>query len=254
MKFSDPGYSWVLEGNRYLTATPSTVLRALNAGLVHPDLFVFRMGNVKPLLEEPYDLREIERILAKPVLEQKTALLLVEIFQKLVHSPDAETALFAAESWNLLENRYTKKIQNLQKLLITVESEADKPLLLRRTARTFFQLGRLQVGRPEIRQFYFNEALQLLKTSWKMMKPRLADAQLMVQLLIETGHISAAVRVVRSNLRAGRSDPKLLVAWADLEFRRGNLNRVFRIVRLLRRQKDLPKGTRRLIRHWRSFS
>ena len=252
MKFIDPGYSWILEGNRYLTATPSTVLRALNTGLVHPDLFVYRMGNVKPLLEEPYDLREIERILAKPVLEQKTALLLVEIFQKLVRSSDAETALFAAESWNLLENRYTKKIQNLQKLLTT--AEADKPLLLHRTARTFYQLGRLQMGRPEIRLFYFNEALQLLKTSWKMMQPRLADAQLLVQLLIETGNIPAAVRVVRSNLRAGRSDPKLLIAWADLEFRRGNLNRVFRIVRLLRRQKDLPNGTRRLIRHWRSFS
>ncbi len=101
----------------YVPRTPAGALKAIGAGLIPVEHFVYASTSVKPLDEEPYDLDSIERMLARRDLGIETSAQLKSILEKLIGTDDQETALFGAEGINALEGRYVNRIEALKKSL-----------------------------------------------------------------------------------------------------------------------------------------
>jgi hypothetical protein len=98
----------------YQPRTPRAALVAAEAGVLPVEALVYKASSVKPLFEEPYDLDELERVLAQRDLSFADAMLLSEIFASMTREPDKERALFAAESLTALENRWAGKVERLR--------------------------------------------------------------------------------------------------------------------------------------------
>ncbi len=117
------GYSYLLSsGTLYSPRTASTALKAVMEGLLPAEAFVSRAVSTQSLLEKPYRIEELERLLAQENLDYDTILLLAQVFKELVSSPDMDTALFAAEGLNTLESRYNEKIRVYR---VLVEADPD---------------------------------------------------------------------------------------------------------------------------------
>jgi len=142
-------FRYLLDTAHYLPRTPSAALRAVEGGYLPEAAFIFQGVNVRPAFEEPYDLMELERLLAKPDLEFDSTLLLMQVFEKLIKNPDKELALFAAESINAIEVRRVHRIQGLKKTLDTDPS----PEVRHKLVDEFFELGRLSFNRPVLKNF-----------------------------------------------------------------------------------------------------
>jgi len=108
-------------------------LKAFEEGFAPIEAFIYKSTSSKPIDEQPYDLDEIERILSRPNLDFRTNVVLMEFLKNLIHHEDQELALFAAESINVIENRYNTRISSLKKEI----TEVDSPL------QRFSDLGRL---------------------------------------------------------------------------------------------------------------
>lgn len=110
----DPGYRYIQNANdSFLPKTPRAALRAVVQGLLPPSAFIYRATSVKPLYEEPFNKDDIDWILAQDI-DINTILLVMQILQKLIVSRDGETALFAAESINQIEKRFTDRVNELR--------------------------------------------------------------------------------------------------------------------------------------------
>ena len=83
-----------------------------------------------------------------------TNLFLLDIFKKLIKHEDPEIALFAAESINAIENRYNKKIENLQELLSQIVDTES----LRNLAQLLYELALINQSSITIKKFYLKEA------------------------------------------------------------------------------------------------
>lgn len=134
--------------------TPSAALKAFEGGFVPISSFQLKSGSTKPLDEEPYDMEEIERLLSREDLGLRSNIILMGIFEKLIFSHDQETALFAAESINIIENRYNRKIQKLKDQLEKNEDREKRKSL----GVLFYQLAILNMKRSSIKSFYMEEA------------------------------------------------------------------------------------------------
>lgn len=95
--------------------TPVAALKAYETGFNPLEMFIFKSGSAKPLNEEPFDIEAIERYLSRQDLNLEANSILVSIFEKLIYSQDQELALFAAESINIIENRYNNRIEEAKK-------------------------------------------------------------------------------------------------------------------------------------------
>jgi hypothetical protein len=150
--------------NRYQPRTQRTALIAVENALLPPAAFITKSVNVKPIFEEPYDLAEIDRILARRNLDIETILLLMHILGKLINHQDPEVALFAAESINAIENRYNVRIQEIKERLEDDENDRNE---LRRLIDSYLELSRINRGRQVLRNFYLSEAYQYCKRLWR---------------------------------------------------------------------------------------
>jgi hypothetical protein len=159
----------------YLPRTPKSALRAVESGVVPPEAFIYLSANIKPLFEEPYDLGDIDRVLARPNLDLKTNLLLIKILEKLINHRDTEIALFAAESINAIENRYNIQIQSIKDEIRDLENgiEGEKKkleyddityLLTQRTnlSRLYYEFALVNNSRDVLKKFYMKEAFRVL--------------------------------------------------------------------------------------------
>ncbi len=178
---------------------------ALSEGIIHESFYMYKAVNVHPVFEEPWDLDEIERLLAKPDLDVETTILLMTIFQRLIKQEDKELALFAAESINAVEQRRMRKIQELRKSLEGLkgakkddrESKGDKvPSIARALAREYSDLGRVCFAQPVLKIFYIEEALSVLRKQESTHAPDAQDLELQVELLLELGRNDEACTVV----------------------------------------------------------
>lgn len=149
------GFSYIRNlGQYFQPKTPATALRGVAEGYLPAEAYVFKATSVKPLFEKPFDLEELERILARRTLDFSTKILLKKILTLLIDDPDPEIALFAAESINLLENRYLKAQGALKKRL---EVKPSAPLLAE-LAVSCYELGVLNQAVTSLYQFYLKEA------------------------------------------------------------------------------------------------
>lgn len=209
------GYSYLLvSGTLYSPHTPSTALRAVLEGLLPPEAFVHRAVSTQSLLDKPYRIEELERLLAQKNLDYDTILLLARVFKELVSSPDMDTALFAAEGLNTLESRYNEKIQLYRVLL---DADPD-PIYRKNLAFLYWEQSGLNEDKRSIRNFYLREAFTQLRRIQEKEPLDKESGVLMVKILLELDLLGQAKEVLRK-LDPDGEDPDYLQLAAEVAFR-----------------------------------
>jgi len=174
--------------------TPAQALAALGEGLVDEGVFIWKAVNIHPVFEEPWDLNEVERLLAKSDLDLESTLLLMTIFERLIRRSDKEQALFAAESINSIERRRMGKIQSIRKL--------DKPSgeQVLRLVVELHELGLTCFARPVLKKFYLQEALSEL-TAFLAANPDLEALLACEFMILEIGILIDLPDLDRAEMR-----------------------------------------------------
>jgi hypothetical protein len=199
-------YQYLKNSNgMYNPRTQRTALIAVENALLPPAAFITKSVNVRPIFEEPYDLAEIDRILAKRDLDIETILLLMEILGKLINHPDPEIALFAAESINAIENRYNQKIQSTKEDL---EEDPEDKDLLRMLIQLYIELAQINRPRQVLRNFYLSEAYQYCKRLWRLGYPKADDYRRLTSIFLALGLYDQCRLVLN---RAAELRPDLIV-------------------------------------------
>ncbi len=250
----------------YAPRTPAGALKAIAAGLLPTEHFVYASTSVKPLDEEPYDLDSIERMLARKDLGIETSSQLKSILEKLIGTDDQETALFGAEGINTLEGRYVNRIEALKKVLAKADAGADEAgsdgvfaprrAALRELARQYFELATLHGRASSIRAFYLREAFTSIRVAFaasggKGGRARVSrkDLALMVDILVALGLHGQAAHLLEQ-VRAGEDSLILLLA-ARVAFHRGQYAKVAGFCRkLVPLARKLGEKDRRTVSYW----
>lgn len=167
--------------DRFNPKTPIAAIKAYEGGFIPISVFINKSNSTKPLDEEPYDINEIERLLSRENLGLQTNIMLIGIFEKLIFSDDQEIALFAAESINIIENRYNKKIQKLKDDFKENE-DLDKCSKL---GTLFFELAILNRKREAIKNFFLKESYSYYSTIRGRRKLSDNELNTIIRILLE---------------------------------------------------------------------
>ncbi len=203
-------FDYFRKGNAvFLPKTPAASLRGIEKGYPVVESYIHLGTSVKALDEEPYDLDDLERILAREDLDLNTNSILLGIFEKLISSTSSETALFAAEGINLIESRYFSKIERLKKGKKKLSSCV-------KLARLFFELSVLNRTKETIRRFYLRESYRYLNAVRKREPLGEEDAKLYVSILSDLKLYHQAMSYIESLSYLDRS--VMLVLKLKVEF------------------------------------
>lgn len=207
----------------YRPSTPAAALRAIHCGLAEKEELIHQGINVKPLIEEPFDIKELQRIQSREDLDLDTNLLLHRIFSRMLHDPDQERALFAAESINRLENRYNSSIEELKGELRR-DREPETSLAL---ARQYFELALMNDESVSIQNFYLREGFQYVRDyiADESIDPGFLD--LAVRILVALEMYDQAARVLTR--AAEPDDPTTLLLVAEVAFHQRDYATVYSI-------------------------
>ncbi len=228
----------------YLPKTQSAALMAFDAGLVPEESYLSMAVNIRPIFEEPYNIMEIERLLARKNLNVGSAILLMRIFEQLIINPDKELALFAAESINSLEMRYNDRIQALKRSYREKVSDVQDPsfkAVVRKLVKNLYELGLLNISRPVLKYFYLGEAYAVYQENWHRLDLHNDDMQLLIKLLLESSKIHLAEKVLDRSLRKHKQDPFLLFLMAQVQFAKRDYIKVMSILVFLNDGNKFPK-------------
>jgi hypothetical protein len=227
----------------YHPRTANAALRAAEARLVPIEACVYLGTSVKPLDENPIDLDAIERMLSRPHLDLDTIRLLMRILNKLLRDPDAEVALFAAESISSIESRYTGRIETLKASL----KEKPDDQVLRSLARQYYELAQINPGL--IRNFYLREAFGYIKALNKMKRLGKQDVVLTVRILLALDLTDQAKRII--DQLADRDDLHYRRLEMEVAFKRKDITEVQRLCdRLKPDWEKLDEQSRAFLAYW----
>ena len=228
--------------------TSAAALKGIEENLFPVEDFIYLGTSVKPLNEKPYDIDTLERVLARHDLDIKTYIVLNRIFEELTRSSDQETALFAAESINLIENRYNTKIENLKEKL---ELETNHETLLE-LARTYYEFALLNSRKSEIKSFYLRESFEYIKKILSKKTYRKRDILLLVRILIELKMYDQAFNILKRV--KNEEEPTVLFLKAEVEFHRRKLSEVFQYcVQLTEYEDKLNETMKATLAFWVGF-
>jgi hypothetical protein len=202
----------------YRPRTANAALRAAEANLLPIEACVHLGTSIKPLDEEPFDLDSIEQVLSRQQLDLDTNLLLMRILTRLLRNPDAEVALFAAESINMIETRYTKRIEELKASL----EKKTEDRVLRSLAHQYYELAQIHPG--SIRNFYLREAFGYVKTLNKLKRIARADVVLTIRILLALDLTDQAKRII--DQLSDRSDLSYLRLEMEVAFKSKDITAV----------------------------
>jgi len=213
-------------GSYYASRTPRAALLAVEEGAAPIESFAYKVLSSKPLFEEPYNLEELERVLAHPGLSLGDAMLLSEIFADMTKGPDKELALFAAESLGALEGRWARRVEALRPVALDAAEaescpEGEGGFAF---ARALFEYALLEGRYASIRNYYLREAYYVLSSSAEAC----ASAEgfdLRIRCLLHLGLVDQAEAVIASEL-GKRGDGELLVLAAEAAFARKDPRRI----------------------------
>ncbi len=242
------GFDYVRSANQfYNPRTPRAALMALERGLLPEVAYIYKANSVKPLFEEPVDVPEIERILAREDNDIDTNLLLVSILEHLLESKDSELALFAAESINAIENRYNERIEREKK---TYREQRDAEPL-RVIAREFHELALINSNRPAIRRFYLAEAYAYMKKVRDETRLNSTDLRLVTRILIEL-RLPGHARYILANVKGPiRRSADFLFLLAEAAYYARDYGRVIRIMSHIKQAAPwVSRERHELIRQW----
>ncbi len=239
-------YSYFRNRNEsFIPKTPIAALMAYRAGFLPISVFTYKSGSTKPLDEKPYDIEEIERLLSRENLSLETNIVLIGIFEDLIFSEDQEIALFAAESINIIENRYNKKIEKLKLELKSGESLEISANL----GRLFFELAMLNKERESIKKFFLRESYRYF--SDVRGKKGLSEEELntLVRILIELKLYRNAAEVI--NKEKTEETTVYLFQKAEILFAMGNYAETRDICRkILVQSNKLTKEEQMILDYW----
>ncbi len=228
----------------YQPRTPAAALKAVGTGTVPVEQFVYASTSAKPLDEEPFDLDEIERVLARPDLTLQSSVLLKRVLGRLIGSKEQETALFGAEGINALESRALTRIEKL-KTAMKVQPGQD---VRRRLAREYYEMAELQAGSESVRLFYLREAFSSLCGEGDLALTR-ADLPLAVDILVARHLLEQANQLLVGFSDDGDVEVQLMSA--RVAFHRGNYHAVAEICRgLAVRGAEAGEMKKRIISFW----
>ena len=241
-------FDYIRDLHTYLNVrTPSTALRAISIGVLPAEAYTYKANSIKPLFEEPFDLDEIERVLAREDSDIQTNLLLMRILEKLIKHDDAEIALFAAESINTIENRYNKEIERLK---VEFEKEED-PSALRKLADLYYELALLNSKRRAIRNFYLEESFSFICKIQDIARLNVDDTRFLVRVLLELKRLGQAKRIIQQVKDIQGEGIKFRILEAEAEFYAGNFSKVFEIfMEISKRKEILSKHELDLLEYW----
>ncbi len=219
--------------DRFSPKTPTAALKAYQAGFLPISVFTCKSGSTKPLDEKPYDIEEIERLLSRENLGLETNIVLIEIFEDLIFSKDQEIALFAAESINIIENRYNKKIEELKQNKEQRESSEVSSKL----GRLFFELAILNRERRSIKKFFLRESYQYFSDIRSNRKLLAEELNTLIRILLELKlYMNAADIIEREK---SEESVEYLFLKAEIWFAMGNYTETRDICR---RIQDFPEA------------
>ena len=210
----------------YQPRTPAAALKAVGTGTVPAEQFVYASASAKPLDEEPFDLEEIERVLARTDLTLQSRTLLKRVLGKLVGSREQEVALFGAEGITILESRALMQIERLR----TQVKVNPGPEVRRRLARALYEMAEMQSGSESVRAFYLREAFSTLCGDGLRPLSR-ADLPLAVDILVARRLLLEAKQLLAGF--SGGQDVEVQVMTARVAFHAGNYRAVAEICRAL---------------------
>jgi hypothetical protein len=209
------GFDYLLNpGDLFRPRTQATALKAVEEGVLPVEAFIHRAVNTRPVFEEPFDLMDLERLLARKDLDLDTTMSLMRNFEKMIKDPDKEVALFAAESINAIEVRYAHKIQLLRKAI----AKDPLPGLTVRLARDLYELAVLSFARPVLKQFYLGEAYAAFRHVMDMPDPSDEDIELLIRIILEQGRPDLAETVLEAHLVRQGNPPFLRYLLAQVLF------------------------------------
>jgi hypothetical protein len=196
-------------GTYILPRTPAGALKAFESGFCPIEAFIYKSSSTKPVDEEPFDIEEIDRILARPNLDFRTNLVLMGVFEKLIHSQDQELALWAAESINVIEKRYNARIASIKKGL---GGDAQAGAGLSELARINFELALLNRKRQAIKEFYIEQSLANFQELLKLRKIEATERNTYIRALMEASDYDAAAKLLEAEPSEERPEDILLIA------------------------------------------
>ena len=227
----------------YRPRTANSALRAAEAHLLPIEACVYLGTSIKPLDEQPIDLDAIDQVLSRQQLDLDTNLLLMRILTKLLRDPDAEMALFAAESINMIENRYTKRIEQFKASL----QEKTEARILRSLARQYYELAQIHPG--SIRNFYLRESFGYIKTLNKLKQLGKQDVVLTVRILLALDLTDQAMRII--DQLADRGDLTYLRLEMEVAFKRKDITGVQKLCdRLKPDWEKLDEQSQAFLSYW----
>ena len=231
----------------YRPKTPAAALKAYETGFNPIEMFIFKSGSTKPLNEEPFDLEAVERLLSRKDLDLEANIVLIGIFEKLIYSHDQETALFAAESINIIENRYNSRIERLKKML---EKDKDESGSVNASlGKIFFELAMINGSRLSIKKFYFKEAYNRMNYVRAQRSLTTEELSLLVRILLELQLNRNAMDILERETK--EKDIEYLFLKAEIAFAMKKYNIVFSLCRdLQEKAADLPPERRNLLYYW----
>jgi hypothetical protein len=240
------GFSFFRDySRRFRPKTSHAALKALETGFAPAESYMFMATSVKPLAEEPIDLDAIEQTLGRGSKDIRTDLLLMRTLERLLHSSEQEVALFAAESINLIEGRYSTRIEKLKERL----NESPSQPGLEEIARLCQDLATLYGPGSSLRAFYLHESYSWLRTLEREFGLGDASHTRLVRVLVQLG-LQDQARSELERLGIGRSAEALLLE-AEIEFERRNYVRVAEVCRELEPQLDsLESDARQSVAYW----
>jgi hypothetical protein len=210
----------------YNPITPHAALKAYEEGILPIEQFIYMSTSVQPLDEKIVDIGAIERILARDDLELRENLFLVEVFESMVMSKDAEHAVFAAESINLIEARYNQKIESSKE---QYEKSPDTATASR-IAHLYFELGCINGKRKSIKAFYLREAVSYLRIYLNTNFFPREDVSLIVKILLDLDLFDVAKDFL-TIIDPEQTDHHIAVFRAEIEFAMHNYDSTIKIVK-----------------------
>lgn len=230
------GFDYLRRSNTMLLPrTPTAAYRAVEEGFLPEAAFVYSSCGARSLLERPFRIEDLERILSIEHLDYETILLLMRIFTELLGHPDMDTALFAAEGMNTIEGRYNEKVE-LYRALIEMDPDPEYRRLL---ASALWEIAGINEKKRSIRNFYLREAFSQLRHSAEKSPMTRSDGILMVKILLRL-ELYGQAREILHRLDPDRADPRLLLLEAETAYRERDFLRVAEILHSLE-SKDLEE-------------
>ncbi len=241
------GFDYITSAKEhFLPKTPRAALRAVEQGLLPPAAFINRATSVKPLYEEPFNKDDIDWILSRRDIDMETLLLVVHILQKLIVSKDGETALFAAESINQIEKRYTDMVNTIRKRMGRKRSAP----LLRELGETYYHLALVNNARKGIRNFYLREAFTCFRELSRTNQRKPSDYVFTINISMRLNLNGQAEKLLEEQKEVFGDSPETSMHEAENEFYRKNVFKVMRICKTCDTEKLKPEYAR-IAEFWR---